>query len=117
MEPPRPRPVDTLVGRARDLRRHPTDAERALWRHLRQRQLAGYRFRRQTPVGPFIVDFLCVEAGLVTEIDGGQHATQEAADTNRTAWLESQGLRVLSFWNNEVLANVAGGGRGDTVGA
>jgi very-short-patch-repair endonuclease len=93
---------------ARELRREMTDAERLLWRHLRQRQVAGRRFRRQHPVGRFIVDFVCLEAAVVVELDGGQHADRQAYDQARTAWLEAQGFRVLRFWNNEVLANAEG---------
>ena len=89
--------------RARHLRKNPTDAERALWSILRQRQVPGHRFRRQAPVGPYIVDFVCFENKLVIEVDGGQHAEQADYDDARTAWLESQGLRVLRFWNNQVL--------------
>jgi adenine-specific DNA-methyltransferase len=92
----------------RDLRREMTDAERMLWRHLRQRQVAGRKFRRQHPVGQYIVDFACLEAGLIIEVDGGQHAERRTYDTARTAWLERQGFRVLRFWNSEVLSNLAG---------
>jgi very-short-patch-repair endonuclease len=93
---------------ARALRREPTDAERALWHHLRQRQLEGLKFRRQHPLGRYILDFVCLEAALVIEIDGGQHADQRDRDRDRTAWLERRGYRVLRFWNNEVLADPAG---------
>jgi very-short-patch-repair endonuclease len=90
--------------RARSLRRNSTDAERAMWRILRNRQLAGFKFRRQQPLGAFIVDFVCFSHRLIIEIDGGQHA-ENATDERRTAWLERQGFRVLRFWNNDVLAN------------
>ena len=86
---------------ARNLRRNLTDAERLLWQHLRFKQLGG-RFRRQAPIGNYIVDFACFEKRLVIELDGGQHLEQEASDGARTAWLESQGFQVLRFWNNEV---------------
>ena len=89
--------------RARHLRKNPTDAERALWTILRKGQVPGHRFRRQAPVGPYIVDFVCFENKLVIEVDGGQHAEQADYDAARTAWLESQGFRVLRFWNNQVL--------------
>ena len=92
--------------RARELRKSPTDAERALWRHLRLKQLAGHRFRRQHPVGPYIVDFFCFEKQLVVEIDGGQHSQQTGYDDERTAWLEGEGYTVLRFWNNEVFGQV-----------
>ncbi len=88
---------------ARRLRKHPTDAERLLWRHLRLRQLGGYKFRRQQPLGPYIVDFVCLAKRLIVEVDGGQHAEQAEEDAQRTAWLEAQGFRVLRFWNTEVL--------------
>jgi len=88
---------------ARKLRKHPTDAERLLWRHLRLRQLGGYKFRRQQPLGPYIVDFVCLEQRLCVEVDGGQHAEQAEDDARRTAWLEAKGFRVLRFWNTEVL--------------
>ena len=89
--------------RARALRRRMTDAERLLWRHLRNRELGGWKFRRQYPVGPFIVDFICVEKNVVIEVDGGQHAENEALDLKRSAYLNKMGYRVLRFWNNEVL--------------
>jgi adenine-specific DNA-methyltransferase len=88
---------------ARALRRQMTDAERLLWRHLRNRELGGWKFRRQYPVGPFIVDFICVEKNVVIEVDGGQHAENEALDLQRSAYLNRMGYRVLRFWNNEVL--------------
>ena len=103
--PRRHRPIDPLVERARDLRRNPTVAEQRLWHRLRGRQLDGFRFRRQVPVGPFIVDFLCVEARLVVELDGGQHGEDSGEDGRRTAWLVAQGYRVVRFWNNDVLGN------------
>jgi very-short-patch-repair endonuclease len=90
------------------MRREMTDAERLLWSQLRQRQVAGLKFRRQHPLGSFIVDFACIEAGLVIEVDGGQHDERQPADEARTAWLNSQGYRVLRFWNNEVLDNLDG---------
>ena len=85
-----------------------TDAERSLWQHLRGRQVAGLKFRRQHSVGRYIVDFACLEAALIIEVDGGQHADQRGHDQERTAWLEERGYRVLRFWNDEVLANAAG---------
>ncbi len=90
----------------RDLRREMTDAERLLWRHLRRRQVEGLKFRRQHPLGRFIVDFVCIEAALVIEVDGGQHGERQAQDAARTAWLNRQGYRVLRFWNNEVLNDI-----------
>jgi len=96
------------VGRvmAKKLRNNPTDAELKLWRYLRHRRIGGQKFRRQHPVGPYVVDFACLEKGLIVEVDGGQHCEQAAYDSERTARLESLGFRVLRFWNNEVLQNV-----------
>jgi adenine-specific DNA-methyltransferase len=90
--------------RARSLRRDQTDAERVLWQHLRNRRLLGCKFRRQHPIGPFFVDFVCLELMLVIEIDGGQHALDIERDAERTAYLGSKGFSVLRFWNNQVLS-------------
>ena len=90
-----------LVAIARRLRRNPTDAEKRLWSKLRHKQLSGHRFRRQVPIGPYIVDFACLGARLIVEVDGGQHANQIERDNARTAWLGGQGFRVLRFWNND----------------
>ncbi len=92
----------------RQLRSNMTDAERKLWRHLRQKQIYGYKFRRQHPIGKYIVDFVCVENGLVVELDGGQHSEQIIADSSRTEFLMKRGCKVLRFWNNEVLNNIEG---------
>ena len=92
---------------ARDLRKNMTDAERALWRLLRQRQLRGLRFRRQVPIDRYIVDFACLEARLIIEADGGQH-WESRSDQTRDAYLRSQGFRVLRLWNNDILANPDG---------
>ena len=93
---------------ARHLRNNPTEAEQKLWSRLRRKQLHGYRFRRQRPIGPYIVDFVCLEALLIIEVDGGQHAEQVAKDEARTRFLQKEWLRVIRFWNNEVLANTEG---------
>ncbi len=87
---------------ARELRHRLTDAESRVWWRIRSRQLAGFKFRRQHPVGPYIADFICLEAGLVIELDGGQHL-DSASDARRDVWFERQGYRVLRFWNNEAL--------------
>ena len=94
--------------RAKQLRTNSTDAERQLWRVLRSRQLAGHKFRRQQPLGGFIVDFVCFEKRLVVEVDGGQHnePLQAANDSERSTWLEQQGFRVLRFWNHEILREI-----------
>jgi very-short-patch-repair endonuclease len=93
---------------ARELRKNLTDAEARLWVRLRRRQLDGFRFRRQQPIGPYIVDFFCPAAKLIIEVDGGQHATDQQRDDQRTRWLEARGYRVIRFWNNDVLENTEG---------
>jgi very-short-patch-repair endonuclease len=89
--------------RARELRKNMTDTERFAWQRLRQRQFVGYKFRRQVPLGPYIADFVCLKRRPILEFDGGQHAERVDYDERRTQWLETQGFRVLRFWNNEVL--------------
>ncbi len=79
-----------------------TDAERWLWYELRARRFDTSMFRRQASIGPYIVDFVCFESKLVVELDGGQHASQVDLDEARTTWLNSQGFRVLRFWNYQV---------------
>jgi len=93
---------------ARTLRRELTDAERALWQRLRDRSVAGAKFRRQHPIGPFIGDFCCVESHLIVEIDGGQHADRSQVDEERTRFLSERGYRVIRFWNHEVLQHLDG---------
>jgi very-short-patch-repair endonuclease len=95
--------VITALARARKLRKNPTDAERFLWRYLRLRQIEGYRFRRQRPIGRYIVDFVCLERKIVIEVDGGQHNEETAYDAERDRWLQADGYRVLRFWNHEIL--------------
>jgi very-short-patch-repair endonuclease len=103
------RPVSKLHrGRAKALRREMTNAERFLWFMLRGHRLAGSSFRRQVPIGPFIVDFVSQQHRLIIEIDGGQHAVDPARDQQRDEWLRSKGYRVLRFWNTEVLRNRPG---------
>ena len=100
-------PVRRQISRyARQLRRDATDVEKALWEALRNRQLDGFKFRRQTSVEPYVVDFLCIEAKLIIELDGGQH--NEDADRPRTEFLNAQGLSVLRFWNHDVVENFDG---------
>jgi very-short-patch-repair endonuclease len=84
-----------------------TEAEKRIWYRLRVHRLNGASFRRQYPIGGYIVDFVCLEARLIIEIDGGQH-TASQHDEMRDAWLRSQNFAVLRFWNNEVLANIDG---------
>ena len=89
---------------AKDLRTRMTDAERLLWKHLRAHRLNGQKFRRQQPIGPYIVDFVHLGARLIVEADGGQH-NDSATDQVRDAWLKAEGYRVLRFWNNDILQN------------
>lgn len=98
---------DAKRDRARQLRRDMTPAERKLWQALRGCQLQGYRFRRQHPFGPYIADFACLEAGLVIEVDGGQHLDSHD-DLQRDRFMQAKGFKVLRFWNNDVLANLEG---------
>ena len=93
---------------AKRLRSSMSEAEKRLWYHLRAHRFCGARFRRQAPIGPYIVDFVCHDARLVIELDGGQHgaARQAAHDVRRTAWLADKGYRVLRFWNLDVLRNI-----------
>ncbi len=94
-------------SRARQLRTNLTDAERKLWAHLRLRQIEGCKFRRQRPIGPYIVDFVCLERRLVIEVDGSQHMQRASLDARQDAWLASLGFRVLRFWDNQVLNEMA----------
>ena len=93
---------------ARQLRKNQTPAEVLLWSTLRSRQLSEYKFRRQHPVGNYILDFYCSEAELAIEIDGGQHADEKECqrDNERTAILNDLGIQVVRFWNHEVLENL-----------
>ena len=89
---------------AREMRGRMTDAEALLWMLLRNRRIAGAKFRRQRPVGRYILDYYCVEKKLAIELDGGQHGEAADYDERRDNWLRSQGIRVLRFWNNQMLA-------------
>jgi adenine-specific DNA-methyltransferase len=88
---------------AKTLRKNLTDAERWLWQHLRNRGLSGHKFRRQHPIGPFIVDFVCIEKRGFIELDGSQHAGSLESDFKRSEYLRMKGYSVLRFWDNEVL--------------
>jgi very-short-patch-repair endonuclease len=94
-----------IFQRARELRQPQTLAEQKLWAFLRGERLAGYKFRRQHPIGPFIVDFYCASCKLVVEVDGDSHAGQVEYDAQRTDWLEAQGYRVVRFTNQDVYAH------------
>jgi very-short-patch-repair endonuclease len=98
------------VRRARGLRREQTEAERRLWRKLRDRRLGGFKFVRQEPIGPFVADFVCRERALILEVDGATHSTDKevASDAWRTAFLEREGYRVLRATNAEVYENLDG---------
>lgn len=89
---------------AREMRGRMTDAEALLWMFLRNRRVAGAKFMRQHPVGRYILDFYCIENGLAIELDGGQHGEAADYDQQRDGWLRSQGIQVLRFWNNQMLA-------------
>ena len=98
--PPLPTRTSNIAKR---LRKEMTDAERRLWEYLRAGRLEGFKFRRQHPVPHYVLDFCCIECGLAVELDGSQHS--EDADASRSRHLESQGWRIVRFWNNDVLNN------------
>ncbi|MDR3443244.1 MAG: endonuclease domain-containing protein [Legionella sp.] len=91
-----------LRQHARNLRKNSTDAEKHLWYNLRANRL-GFKFKRQVPMGTYIVDFVCLEKRLIIELDGGQHLDNQAYDLKRTDWLQLQGFKVIRFWNHDVL--------------
>lgn len=91
---------------AKILRKRPTDAEKRLWRYLRGKQLEGFKFRRQEPIGNYVADFVCYEKRVIVEVDGSQHSSEK--DRERDKWFGGQGFKVLRFWNNEVLKNTEG---------
>jgi very-short-patch-repair endonuclease len=95
---------------ARHLRANETATEKLLWRRLHAIETEGTHFRRQVPIGPYVVDFACMAARLVIELDGSQHATEAriAKDQVRTRWLESEGYRVIRIWNNDLSSNING---------
>ncbi len=98
----------STTRKAREFRRNATPAENLLWKHLRKTQVEKYKFTRQHPIGPYIVDFCCRSSRLVIELDGEHHATQKEPDTGRQQYLEAQDYRVIRFWNNEVFENLEG---------
>ena len=97
-----------LIAFARQMRHEPAPAEKLMWRLLRNRRLAGFRFRRQEPIEPYIADFYCAVAGLVIELDGDTHVGMEEADRIRQEYLESRSLRVLRFWNVQLYEDADG---------
>ena len=103
------REKSTALNNAKALRTNQTDAEQRLWYHLRAHRFMDLKFKRQRPMGSYIVDFVCEEHRLIIEIDGGQHQAEQATyDQQRDAWLHSQGYTVLRFWNNDVMQNLEG---------
>ncbi|MDF0487790.1 endonuclease domain-containing protein [Sphingomonas sp. H39-1-10] len=92
----------------RAARRDMTESEKRLWSAIRNRKLANAKFRKQTWLGEFLVDFYCAEAKLAVEVDGDSHAHQQVYDERRTSWLEAEGFRVIRFSNNEVMTNLEG---------
>jgi very-short-patch-repair endonuclease len=100
----------SLSSRPQELRHAETEAEQIIWSWLRTKKLNGVKFRRQEPIGKYIVDFVSFEKKLIIEIDGGQHSLEENRinDIVRTEWLQSQGFRLIRFWNNEVSSNLDG---------
>lgn len=93
---------------AKTLRGRSTDTEKILWKYLRANRFEGLKFRRQEPIGNYIVDFVCYEKKIVIEVDGGHHLKGKENDRRRDDWLKEQGFRVIRFWNNEVLTNIEG---------
>jgi very-short-patch-repair endonuclease len=98
----------STTEKARELRQRSTDAERLLWKHLRAKRLNGLKFRRQEPIGNYIVDFVSFDSRVIVEVDGSQHLVRKAEDDQITRWLEDQGFKILRFWNNDVLKNIEG---------
>jgi very-short-patch-repair endonuclease len=106
-----PRGLTTFIAMndyARELRNNVTSAEKHLWQRLRRRQVNGFKFRRQRPIGRYICDFVCLEASLIVEVDGSQHVIDAPYDANRDAFLRKSGFRVLRFWNEDVLRETDG---------
>ena len=87
------------------MRREATEPEALLWRHLRASRFARWKFKRQQPIGPYIVDFVCFARRLIIEVDGSQHAAAAVYDDRRSRWLNRQGFRVLRAWNHQVLGD------------
>jgi very-short-patch-repair endonuclease len=96
------------IGKAKVLRKRSTEAEKRLWGKLRAKQLGKLKFRRQQPIGKYIVDFISFEKSIVIELDGGQHAIEKERDIQRDEWLKREGFKILRFWDNDVLENLEG---------
>ena len=99
---------NNLTSPAKELRKNSTIAENTIWKHLRQKQLEGLKFKRQQPIDNYIVDFVCFERRVIIEVDGGQHSIEVEKDRIRDNYLRMNGFKVLRFWNNEVLENIIG---------
>ena len=97
---------NTLISRAKNLRKNQTNAEKRIWHYLRDRRLCGYKFKRQVPIDNYIVDFVCIEKKLIIELDGGQHLEAIEYDNKRTSILNLLGFHVLRYWNNDVLCRI-----------
>ncbi len=102
--------MNSKTIKARNLRKNMTEQEKKLWQYLRKRSINNFKFRRQYPIGNYIVDFACLEKRLVIEIDGGQHNQSDNIlyDQNRTQYIEKCGYKVIRFWNNEIENNIEG---------
>ena len=102
--------ANRLIPLAKNLRKRATDTEQLLWQHLRAKHFGGFKFKRQQPIGAYIVDFVCFEKNIIIELDGGQHSlpVEMENDSKRSHWFESQGYETLRFWDNEVLTNIQG---------
>ncbi|MBF0491469.1 MAG: endonuclease domain-containing protein [Deltaproteobacteria bacterium] len=100
--------MSTLIDLSKSLRKNSTHTENDLWYYLRSRRLNGLKFRRQHPLGLYIVDFICLEKRIVIELDGGQHAAAQSEGKKRDEWLKAEGYQVLHFWNSEFYENREG---------
>jgi len=98
----------SLTHLARNLRKNQTDTEQILWLQLKAKRFLGYKFRRQFPIEPYIVDFICLDLKLIIELDGSQHSEKIDQDVERTLILKQRGFKVVRFWNNEVFENLEG---------
>jgi very-short-patch-repair endonuclease len=97
---------NSLKPFAKHLRKKSTDTENVLWKQLRAKRFEGFKWRRQEPIGKYIVDFVCYEKRIIVECDGGQHIVQKDKDSKRDEWLKDRGYKILRFWDNEVLQNL-----------